>query len=145
MFEDNVYAGEVIAQLFALGKAFPHDMEADSPEVSTFIKEVENAKDNEGQRAAIAGENPEGFDARATSELAEEGQVYVGKTLHSRRAVGDREGERTVNHPVATSARGITTIGGRVNCSCVQGEKLGTDPHGATNCCFPTSKGPGSH
>lgn len=96
--EDNVYAGEVFAQLFALTKAFPSQMEAASPKISKFVKEVENAKDAEGQRAAIAGEKRKGFDKRAMASMAEEGQVYAGKALHTRRAVGDREEARAVDH-----------------------------------------------
>ena len=96
--EDNVYAGEVFAQLFALTKAFPSQMEVASPKISKFVKEVENAKDAEGQRAAIAGEKRKGFDKRAMASMAEEGQVYAGKALHTRRAVGDREEARAVDH-----------------------------------------------
>lgn len=96
--EDNVYAGEVFAQLFAMTKMFPSLVEAESPKISKFVKEVENAKDSEGQRAAIAGEKRKGFDKRAAAGAAEDGQVYVAKELHTRRAVGDREEVRDRDH-----------------------------------------------
>lgn len=96
--DDNIYAGEAFAQMFAMAKMFPSLVESESPKISKFVKEVENAKDSEGQRAAIAGEKRKGFDKRATADAAEDGQVYVAKELHTRRAMGDREEARNTDH-----------------------------------------------
>lgn len=60
--------------------------------------ELENAKDTEGQRAAIAGEKHKGFDKRASAVVAKEGQVYAAKELHTRRAMGDREEARDTDY-----------------------------------------------
>jgi hypothetical protein len=66
--------------------------------------ELENAKDSEGQRAAIAGEKRKGFDKRAAAGAAEDGQVYAAKELHTRRTMGDREEARDTDHTDAGRA-----------------------------------------
>lgn len=85
-------------------------MKCASRTIYDFVKEEENAKDSKGQPAAIAGEKRKGFDKRAVASMAEEGQVYAGKALHTRRAVGNREKARAVDNAKYAEKTSITEV-----------------------------------
>jgi len=96
---EPVFQMEVFAQLYALTKMFPAQMAKDSPEISTYINGVINAKTDEERRAAIAGESSGvGYDERLSNEAAKTGSSYAPKTLHTERAVGAGAEERTGDH-----------------------------------------------
>ena len=76
-------------------------MQDASPIIFDFINEVENAKDTgsfEAVRAAIADGKKRGHDERMAKQATEEGATFEARTLHTRRAVGDREEVRDRDH-----------------------------------------------